>query len=134
MKELLLFLATRLAFLVEPGQFRIVDSLSSRSQGGDALLKLESRALRIHLARDRGQILMTFQPIALDNEWFSPGLLRGLLTGARPESEGLDDAGADELRSTLPMLEDRLSDPVVAGTTVRELRRQANLRAKELFG
>ncbi|MCP4305768.1 MAG: hypothetical protein GY788_13035 [bacterium] len=134
MIELLMFLATRLGYLLEPGRFKIINSLSSRSQGGDALIDLESATLRMRLTHDRGQILMSFQPLASSADWFSPGLLRGLLTGERPKSEVLDDAWAKELNTTLAELERRLADPDEAEPTVRELRRQAKLRAKELFG
>lgn len=134
MIELLMFLATRLGYLLEPGRFRIVNSESGRSQGGDAVIDLESATLHVRLTRDRGQILMSFQPLVSSTDWFSPGLLRGLLTGERPESEVLDDAWAKELSSTLVELERRLADPDEAEPTIRELRRQAKLRAKELFG
>ena len=134
MVELLIFLATRLGYLLEPGRFKIVNSESSRSQGGDALVDLESATLRLRLTRDRGQILMSFQPAASTTDWFSPGLLRGLLTGHRPKSEVLDDAWATELASTLSELERRLADPDEAASTVRDLRKKAKLRAKELFG
>lgn len=134
MVELLIFLATKLAYLLEPGRFRIVGSESGRSQGGDALLELVSDTLRVRLTRDRGQILMSFQPLSSTNDWFSPGLLRGMLTGEHPKSEVLDDSWAIELRSTLSELERWLADPSEAEVTIRELRRQGKLRADELFG
>jgi hypothetical protein len=134
MSELLIFLATKLAFLLEPGRFRIVSSESSRSQGGDALVEMVSDTLRVCLTRDRSQLLMRFQPLSFKTEWFSPGLLRGMLTGKLPSSEVLDDAWAIELQSTLSELERRLADPDEAEVTIRELRRQAKLRRKELFG
>lgn len=134
MTELLIFLATRLQFLFEPGDFRIVDSRAASSQGGDAMLVLESDLLRIRLTRDRGQMLMGFQPLTGRRDWFSPGLLRGLLTGSRADSEVLNDAWAKELRETLPVLIARLADSEQAEKTVKELKRQAALRAKELFG
>jgi hypothetical protein len=134
MRELLLFLATKLAYLVEPGRFRIVGSESGRSQGGDALLLLESGLIRMRLTRDRGQILMDFQPSSLKNDWFSPGLLQGLLTGERPASEVLDDQWAAELDEALRELERRLGDADKHEATIVGLRQQAKLRAKELFG
>jgi hypothetical protein len=134
MSELLLFLATRLIYLLEPGRFRIVDSQLGSSQGGDALLVLESNKLRLRLTRDRDQFLMTFQPLSVEKDWFSPGLMRGLFTGEPPKSEVLDDAWALELDPMLRELERRLSDPTESDATISGLKQQAKLRAKEMFG
>lgn len=134
MELLLLFVAQHLGFLFEGGRYRFVDS-RAETPTGDAMLVLESPELRIRLTRDRSQLLMWFQPVQSEHsQWFSPGLLRGLLTGERPKSEVLNESGARFLASALPVLEDRLNDPQLASETVRELQHQANLRAKELFG
>jgi hypothetical protein len=41
---------------------------------------------------------------------------------------------AAELASTLPEIFNRLSDPALAPDTILALKKQARLRAKELFG
>jgi len=133
--ELLKYLASHLAFLFSPDGYRIVDSQVSSSFGGDAMIVLESLLVRLLLTWDRGQLLMTFQPTqGRPSEWFSPGLLQGLLVGERPRSEVLDDRWGEFLASGLPELERRLKDPDEAERTITELRQQARLRARELFG
>lgn len=124
MVELLIFLATKLDYLLEPGRFRIVGSESGRSQGGDALLELVSNTLRVRLTRDRGQILMSFQPLSSTNDWFSPGLLRGMLTGERATGElSALDHQVEFLTDRWAMaLQKARTDPG-AGAAMREIRR-----------
>jgi hypothetical protein len=133
--ELLRFLVTRFGYLFEPGRYRFVDSTSGRSFGGDAMVLLESETLRLRFTRDRSQLLLEFQPIqGRKNEWFSPGLLRGLLLGDRGGSEVLSDEWASYLESALDELEVRLKNPATRDAAVAGLREQAKARAKELFG
>lgn len=135
MTELLLYLANRCAFLFQPGAFRIVDSQVSESFGGDAMVVLESSTLRLRFTRDRGQLLLEFQPVeGTRAEWFSPGLLRGWLEGNRGGSEVLDDDWAAFLARALPEFESRLGDLHERKTALDALRDQARRRAKELFG
>jgi hypothetical protein len=135
MVQILLYLATQCAFLFRPGGFRFVDSRVDESFGGDAMVVLESSTTRLRFTRDRAQLLMTFQPITgKPKEWFSLGLLRGLLTGDRGGTEVLDEVWADFLRSSLGELEARLADPQRADELIKGLRIQGKLRAKELFG
>lgn len=135
MVQILLYLATHCAFLFRPGSFRFVDSRVDESFGGDAMVVLVSSTTRLRFTRDRAQLLMTFQPITgKPAEWFSLGLLRGLLTGDRGGSEVLDEVWADFLQSSLGELESRLADPREADELIKGLRIQGKLRAKELFG
>ena len=134
MPELLLYLATYCAFLFDPPGYRIVDSETSKSFG-NAMLVLESQTIRLRFTRDKSQLLVEFQ--ALDgrrSEWFSPGLLKGLLTGATGGSEVLTPEWAHFLQEGLPILEMRLADPSQYGATLDGLRQQARLRSRELFG
>lgn len=88
MRELLTFLATYCSFLFKPSGYRIVDYEVSASFG-NALLILESEAIRLRFTRDKSQLLMEFQPLGgRRSEWFSQGLLKGL-TGDRGGSEVL---------------------------------------------
>ena len=135
MVEILLFLAIHCGFLFSRDRFRFVDSAVHESFGGDAYVVLESRHLRLQFTRDRAQLLLTFQPVSgKASEWFSLGLLRGLLLGDRGGSEVLNDEWAMFLRDSIGELEARLSDPQQAKATVEGLRREARARAKELFG
>jgi hypothetical protein len=135
MVQILQYLARHCAFLFRPGGFRFVDSRVDESFGGDAMIVLESSTTRLRFTWDRAQLLLTFQPITgKPGEWFSLGLLRGLLLGDRGGSEILDEEWADFFRSSLGELETRLSDPQRADELINGLRTQAKLRAKELFG
>lgn len=135
MVEILLYLATYCAFLFHPDGFRFVDSRVDESFGGDAMVILESTALRLYFTRDRGQLLLEFQPLhGRPAERFSLGLLQGVLVGDRGGSEVLDEKWAMFLGASLNELERRLSDPESADTIIHELRKQARLRAKEIFG
>jgi hypothetical protein len=135
MVQILLFLAAHCGFLFRPGSFRFVDSRVDESFGGDAMVILESSATRLRFTRDRGQLLLTFQPVAgKPTEWFSLGLLQGLLTGNRGGSEVLDAAWADFLSASLGRLEERLADPQKADELIKGLRLQGRSRAKDLFG
>lgn len=131
---LLIFIATHFAYLFKPPGYRIVDSDVSESFG-NALVVLESDTLRLRFTRDKSQLLMEFQPIdGRKNEWFSQGLLKGLLTGDRGGSEVLTPEWAGFLEEGLPELALRLAEPESRDTAVGGLRQQARLRAKELFG
>lgn len=134
MPELLIFIATHFAYLFRPPGYRIVDSEVSESFG-NALLVLESDQLRVRFTRDRSQLLMEFQALTgRRNEWFSQGLLKGLLTGDRGGSEVLTPEWASFLEEGLPALEARLANPASRNATLDGLRQQARRRAKEIFG
>lgn len=132
--ELLVFIATYCAYLFDQLGYRIVNSQATGGSG-NALLVLESKQLRLQFTRDRGQFLMEFQPISGSRqEWFSQGLLKGMLQGHRGGSEVLTPDWAGFLKGALPELERLLADPERHEATVAALRQQARLRAKELFG
>lgn len=134
MVEILLYLARHCSFLFRPGWFRFVDSRVDKSFGGDAYVVLESTTLRLRFTRDRGQLILEFQPLdGRATEWFSPGLLRGLLVGDRGGSEVLNEEWAAFLATSLEELERRLRGPE-RDATLHALRQQARLRAKQLFG
>jgi hypothetical protein len=88
MAELLIFLATKCVFLFSPDGYRFVDSRVGRGSRDNATVVLESSSLRMEFFRDREQLLLRFQPVAGPaRDWFSLGLVQGLLTGVRPKSE-----------------------------------------------
>ena len=99
------------------------------------MVVMESRTLRLRLTWDRGQLLLSFQPArGKRSEWFSLGLLRGLLLGDRGGSEVLSPEWAAFLRSHIGELEARLDDERTREETMVGLRAQARQRAKALFG
>lgn len=134
MVQILLFLANHCAFLFRPSAYRFVDSRVDDSFGGDAMVILESTHVRLRFTWDRAQLLMEFQPAKDCKEWFSPGLLRGFLTGDRGGPEVLDRSWAGFLETSIPELESRLADPGRARELISGLRREGRKRASELFG
>lgn len=99
------------------------------------MVVLESPTTRLRFTRDRAQLLLSFQPIdGKPGEWFSLGLLRGLLQGDRGGSEVLDEGWAEFLRASLAELEARLANRKSADVLISGLRAQAKLRAKQLIG
>jgi hypothetical protein len=134
MVVILRFLAEYCGFLFSPDRFRFVDSLAE-SASGDAMVVLESGTLRLRITHDRGQLLLEFQPIhGKRSDWFSLGLLRGVLLGDRDGSEVLDPAWARFLSDSLGDLERTLADSDKAKHLIDQLKLQGRLRAKELFG
>lgn len=134
MREILLFLANYCSFLFRPARYRFVDSQVDESFG-NALVVLESTAVRFRFMRDRGQLFLEFQPIhGKSSEWFSLGVLRGVLTGDRGGSEALDEHWAIFLRESLGDLEGRFSNPDYIDEMIKALRKEEKKRAKELFG
>ncbi len=134
MTEILLYLATNCGFLFHPSGFRFVGSAVSEGFG-DAEVVLESDAVRLRFVRDRGQLLLWFQPISWDpNDWFSLGPLRGVLFGDRGGSEVLDAASAAFLAEAIGELEARFAERTTRDATVEALREQERLRAQERFG
>jgi len=132
--EILRFLAEHCGFLFGPDGFRFVDSQAD-SASGNAMVVLESRSLRLRITHDRGQLLLEFQPIrGKRSDWFSLGLLRGVLLGDRDGSEVLDPTWAGFLADSLGHIERTLADPEQAAQLVEQLKHQARLRAKALFG
>ena len=132
MVELLRFLADHCGFLFASGRFRFVDSLA-QSPNGNAMILLESGALRLRFTRDRGKSFLEFQPIRGSRLiWFPLGLLRGVLLGDRGKSEVLDPSWATFIADSLDDLERRFSDPESTAQLILQLREQERLRAKDL--
>jgi hypothetical protein len=134
MIELLRFVAEHLDFLFESGRFRFVDSRVDGGARGSAMLVLESPATRLRLTHHHSEILLDFQSVEVgSDDWFSLGLLRGVLLGDRGGSEVLDSNWARFLRGSLNELETEFGDPARAATLVGRLGGQARQRADALF-
>jgi hypothetical protein len=134
MVDLLLFIAKNFGFLFESGRFRFVDSRVDGGSRGSAMVLIESPAVRLRITNHHREMLLEFQPTRGADDWFSLGLLRGVLVGSRGGSEVLDAAWAQFFAQSLDQLESDLGDPRRAPMLVQKLREQAELRADALFG
>lgn len=135
MALILTFIAAHMGFLWDQARFRITGSDVTNVNGGDALLLVESDVLRLRFVRDRGQLVLDFQPVAGDaaSEWFSVDLIRRLLLG-KPETSGLlDESYAAFIGQHLDAIEDRFRSERWPATQA-DLNRLKVKRAKELFG
>ena len=135
MTQILSFIAAYMGYLWTGARFRIVGSEVTTSNGGDALLLVESASLRLRFVCDRTQLMLDFQPTdgAKPDEWYSVDLIRRLLRGERETSALLDESYADFLEDHLGDVEQRFA-PEQWGATREELRRLKVKRAKEMFG
>jgi hypothetical protein len=134
--EILHFLIGYCSLLWDQGRYRIADSGTTTSFGGDAYVIIESASLRMRFVRDRGQLFLDFQETVANERdpWYSVDLVRHLLTGERPASAELSADYGEFLRESLPEIERRFSDDSVAAATKHRLNELKRLRAKELFG
>lgn len=135
MTRILSFIATYMGFLWAGARFKIVGSEVSTSNGGDALLLVESDLLRMRFTCDRTQLLLDLQPADTSSrhEWFSIDLIRRLFLGAREESAVLDEGYAEFIRDHLADIEQAFSGESWPETRSR-LKELKVKRAKELFG
>lgn len=132
---ILAFIAAHMGFLWEGARYRIIGSELATSNGGDALLLVESEKLRLRFVRDRGQLFLDFQPSFSppDGEWFSVDLVRRLETGRREETAELDAGYASFVQENLPEIEHQFDADEWAATAA-SLKKLKAKRAKELFG
>ena len=81
MNLILAFIAAHMGYLWDGARYRITGSEVSTSNGGDALLLVESEELRLRFVRDRGQLFLDFQPSfsSPDGAWFSIDLVLSLI-------------------------------------------------------
>lgn len=135
MTLILAFIAAHMGFLWDGARYRITASEVATSNGGDALLLVESEKLRLRFVRDRGQLFLDLQPFfsSPDGEWFSIDLVRRLKTGRPEETAELDEGYAAFVREHLQEIEHQFSEEEWAGTSAR-LKKLKVKRAKELFG
>ncbi|GEA82079.1 hypothetical protein CUD01_25230 [Cellulomonas uda] len=134
MHQILAFIVSRMAFLWESAKFKIVDSEVSVSNGGDALLVVESKVLRMRFVRDRGQLLLDLQPVSASGvEWYSIDLIRRLLTGVPETSSLLDESYSDFLCDHMSEIEGRFV-PGAWSESRASLERLKELRFRQMFG
>lgn len=135
MTLILAFIAAHLGFLWDGARYRITGSEMATSNGGDALLLVESDKLRLRFICDRGQLFLDFQPSfsSPDGEWFSIDLVRRLKTGQREETAELDERYAAFVQAHLQEIEHQFSTEEWPAT-LAILKKLKSKRAKELFG
>ncbi len=132
---ILAFIAAHMGFLWDGARYRITGSEVTTSNGGDALLLVESEELRLRFVRDRGQLFLDLQPSFLspDGEWFSVDLVRRLKTGQREETAELDQGYASFVQEHLVEIEQQFGSEEWPATS-SSLKKLKARRAKELFG
>ena len=103
MSELLTFLASHLMFLFQDYGAKFVNSDTS---GADGAVDLETKAMRMSLDCERGQISFDFQSKEElpDNGWFSYHIIRGFITGEFTHNAMLDKEAAEFLEAHMPMI------------------------------
>lgn len=122
-----------MGFLWEGARFRISDSKVTTSNGGDALLYVESESVRLRFVLDRGQLFLDMQSISsAKGEWFSIDLIRRMFFGNREATAVLDESYASFLESHLDQVEERF-DANRWVETRRQLKSIKVKRAKEMF-
>lgn len=135
MTFILAFIAAHMGFLWDQARFRITGSDVTTVNGGNALLVVESDVLRLRFARDRGQLLLEFQPasVGVSSEWFSVDLVRRLFLGQKETSGLLDEGYAAFIEQHLDAIEERFAAERWSSTRT-ELKALKVKRAKEMFG
>jgi hypothetical protein len=98
------------------------------------MVVLEARALRLRYTWDRGQLLLSVQHMrGKPQDWFSLGLLRGVLLGDRGGSGVLSPEWALSFSINSGSLRRVSMTSNGAEETLAGLRTQARRRAKDLF-
>lgn len=135
MTRILAFIVDYMGFLWSGARFKIVGSEVSTSNGGDALLLVESDLLRMRFVSDRTQLLLDLQPVgtSASKEWFSIDLVRRMFLGAREVSAVLDDSYAAFIQQYLGEIEESFSSENWPQTR-SQLQTLKAKRAKEMFG
>lgn len=134
MRAILSFITNHGLFLFEQYGFRFVDSLYSKSFGGDAYITLKSENLKIRLVYDRAQLFMDFCGNNSRKEhWFSIDLIVQLLTEEIQQSSLLDERYANFIAKNMDAIIEAFSDANVEATQ-SSLNKLAKQRAKRLFG
>lgn len=134
MVEILRLLASSLAFLLEPGHYRIVDSSTSDSFGGGASVTLQSDTTRLQLVSDRSQVSIRLQPrTPADDDWFWLGVARRVLAGDKPDRDDLDDAAVQFLRARLVEIEAAFGSEDTRVALVQRMQEARAERSRELF-
>jgi hypothetical protein len=121
-------------FLFEKYEFRFVDSLYSKSFGGDAYVTIESENMKMRFTLDRGQLLLEFASRKRQkSKWYSIDLISQLVTGKVETTALLDDHYAQFLVESIEEILNLFSEKNLE-RTLQELSKLEKARAKRLFG
>lgn len=133
MKEILIFIINNCLLLFERYGFRFVDSLYSKSFGGDAYITIESEDIKMRFVFDRAQLLLEFSgKKARSNTWFSIDLISQFILGKIEGTSLLDERYAKFLVENMDVISDAFSEKKVE-STIKELNKLARERAKRMF-
>jgi hypothetical protein len=111
-----------------------------RSHGDDALIVLESAALRIRVVRDRGTVMLEFAPTFEPTNWLSGEFVRMLLDRKDPhpfESETSAVVRLERLGDFLEQNIDQLEilfSPSIFPSTQRTVADRQDERARQRYG
>jgi len=134
MQTILIFILNHCLFLFDRYGFRFVDSLCSKSFGGDAYITLESENIKMRFTYDRAQLLLEFSTCKTHKEnWFSIDLIAQLVTGKVHSTSLLDDYYGQFLIKNMDAVSKAFLKENIE-STLHELSRLAKERAKRMFG
>lgn len=134
MQTILNFILNHCLFLFDRNAFRFVDSICSKSFGGDAYITLESEDIKMRFVYDRAQLLLVFSSSKSSKEkWFSIDLIAQLVTRQVHTTSLVDDYYAKFLVDNIGAISEAFSVANME-STVRKLTKLANERAKRMFG
>lgn len=133
MKKILNFIINHCLFLFEKYGFRFIDSLYSKSFGGDAYITLESEIMKIRFTLDRGQFFIDFASSKKHkSSWYSIDLISQFITGRVELTSVIDSHYTHFFVENMAVIYDYFSEENVE-ETLNKLTKLAKERAKRLF-
>jgi hypothetical protein len=133
MDLLLRFLTNHMAFLWKGARYRIADSELGTTNGGAAVVTIESSALRLKIVADRRQLTIDIQsPHGPAKTWYSGDLVFHLLRKQSRPTALLDEELASFIRDHLGEIENSMSSAFWEAT-YRDLLIERKARSKEMW-
>jgi len=135
MDEILRFLLSNLNFIYNDYGFKFIDSMSSKSFGGDGYITLQSDQMEIRILSDRNQMFLDFRSLKFDkkNDWHSIDVIRQLITGNVFDNAVLDEKTASDIKDNFSDICGLFASSEV-NETVSKLKKLEFERSKRLFG
>jgi hypothetical protein len=123
-----------MGFLWERARYRITSSSVSKSNGGSAILIVESEVLRLRFISDRRQLMLDMQPtFEAAPSWCQADLVQRLLDNGGPRSGLLEESYAFWMKHHLSEIEDLFRRDAWEATYERVLAIQ-RVREREMWG
>lgn len=133
MAQLLQILSSWLVFFFEKGEYRITDSVVSRSFGNAKIL-VSSDTLEWQLVRERSRVVLECRPVRQKlSSWYSLGLLIRQFGGGGADGDELTEDQAAWLAENLAKVEIGFGE-ACCEETIAGLEAQKIHRANEYFG